>query len=308
LSKENTIRDFEYQDPVRHLLEDFEIVGNSPLIALLRRPVVPTSLRENVHTAIVASFFGLSSLDHVRKTYPLPDLDTDAEDPIRKAYELYITSYITAKEYIYKILKKVDRKGLSPARVGVFGASVVLQRLTDSFFSAHLLYLLGNRYEGHAVSRLILEQIAWAYAAIDIKDIEKIVTTKAISQLKKKLPAAGKLYGYLSEKAHLDYNNHREFLFREDEKYAFLRTQPNYREYSSIILELADLFGIVWELSQFEYISTPETIAWDDTNFNINQTRPFLVESQRLLLAFDDIKGKWLEIVDKGYSKDPESF
>jgi len=183
---------------------------------------------------------------------------------------------------------------VSSPRNGAFGASVFLQRLPYSFFSAHLLYRLGHRYEGHAVARLILEQIAWAYAAhtmTEISDIIRIKTTKAISQLKRRVPSAGRTYGFLSEKTHIDYSNLLEFLKIYNEKSVVLLTQPNFREYAVIMLELADLFGIVWELSQFEYIPDPETVIKGSNGIKINSERPFLAEMNSLLLEFDKVAG-----------------
>jgi hypothetical protein len=163
MSTQNIItRSIDYKDPLRTLLENFEIVGNSLAIALVRRPVVPPSLRENIWAAIVASTSGLSSLDYAKRKYGLGDPKPETAAPVMKAYELYIESYTAAKEYLYVTIKKLQPEGGPPLELGVFGASLVLERLPDSFFSAHILYLLGQRYEGHAVSRLILEQIAWA--------------------------------------------------------------------------------------------------------------------------------------------------
>jgi hypothetical protein len=297
---------------LRRLLENFELVGNRLAIALLRRPVVPPSLRENVHAAIVASTLGLSSLDYTKKRYSVPDVEPEPETPDMKAYDLYIKSYAAAKEYVYRIISKLQPEGVPPPRDGVFGASLVLQRLPDSFFSAHILYLLGYRYEGHAVARLILEQIAWAYAAvkmIHIGGISRIVTTKAVSQLRKALPAAGKLYGYLSEKAHIDYSDHHDFLFMEKGRYKILRTQRNYGEYSSVLLSLADLFGIVYELSQFDYIPSPETLSRKDNRFDVDSHRPFLAQMKSLLQEFDEIPGNWrLQILEEGIEQSSRSI
>ncbi len=63
------------------------------------------------------------------------------------------------------------------------------------------------------MARLILEQIAWAYAAYkmrEVGDIERIITTRSISQLKKRIPVAGELYGF-EKKTHIDYCSHLEF-------------------------------------------------------------------------------------------------
>jgi hypothetical protein len=162
---------------------------------------------------------------------------------------------------------------------GVFGASIVLEKLQYSFFSAHLLYSLGHRYEGHAISRLILEQIAWAYTAFHletIEQIEKIVTTRTISKLKKAFPIVGRVYGFLSNKTHIDYKSHFDFLHVENGKNVLKITQHKFYEYAEIILYLADLFAVVWEISQHEYLPELETIEIIDGNYCIKEDRPFL--------------------------------
>lgn len=284
-------------EALRNLLEDFDVVGGGLGIALLRRrPVRCISLRENIHAAIIASRMGLKSIEHVKREYLQTNPETEIEQPSKKAEDLYVEGYMAAKQYIRRIIAKLQPAGSPPPPAGVFCASVVLGRLPDSFFSAHLLYRLACRYEGHAVARLILEQIAWAfdaYAMKNINDVKRIVTTKAISKLKKQFPYAGKLYGFLSEKTHVDYDDHLDFLKIENERNVILRTQRNYREYSSIILGLADLFGIVYELSQFDYIPVPETVTRDHNDFSVNPNRPFVREMKSFLLEFDEIPGDW---------------
>jgi hypothetical protein len=274
------------------LLEDFEIVGTSLAIALIRRHPLWPSLRENVFAATIASALRLKNLDHVKNKYRRTDIEPQTEEPAEVAAQLYIAAYTAAKHYMRRMIEKLQSDGLPLPINGVFGASVVLERLSCSFFSAHILYRLGHRYEGHAVARLILEQIAWAYVAHTMKqisDIKQIKTTRCVSQLKKDIPVAAKLYGFLSKKTHIDYSAHVEFLRIKEERPAILHTHMNFEEYSHIILELADLFGIVWELSQFEYVADPEAVTRSSNAFSINSARPFLAEKKRLLLEFDKI-------------------
>jgi hypothetical protein len=142
-------------------------------------------------------------------------------------------------------------------------------------------------------TKLILEQIAWAYAAHSLEnlnDIEKIVTTKAISQLKKIAPESGKLYNFLSEKTHIDYDNHREFITVEQERNIIILSHTDYYEYAKVILTLADLFGIVWEISQYNYMNKKESVVKKGNVFIVKQNRPFLKKIKKHLNKLEKMK------------------
>jgi len=263
---------------VHNLLEDYEIISSNLYTALIPRFSDPKMLSENVEAAVTASSYGLASIDYAKKRYcksePIDEELEATSDRIQ-----YIEAYKSAKKHILSVKSKFATEDLPPPTNGVFGASIVLNRLRNSFLSAHLLYGLGHRYEGHAVSRLILEQIAWAHTAYvfeDLEDIKNIVTTKAISNLKKSQPVCGKLYGFLSKKTHIDYKSHLEFLRAEKNVNVVLHTQNQFYEYAEIILHLADLYGIVWEASQQAYLTSLESIEIGDGGYSVKEDRPFL--------------------------------
>jgi len=109
-----------------------------------------------------------------------------------------------------------------------------------------------------------------------VEDINKIVTTKTISKLKKTQPVAGQLYGFLSKKTHIDYKSHFDFLRVENGRNVMMHTQNEFYEYAEIILHLADLYGIVWEVSQNEYLTELESVVIKDDGYSIKEDRPFL--------------------------------
>ena len=278
---------------VRDLLEDFEVVGTVAEIALISRQPERTALHENMHAAIVASTFGLTSIDYAKRKYFSSQKDFRPHPSSTELSHVYINAYLACKRYVRRMIEKINTDGLPQPSNGVFGASLVLERLPYSFFSAHMLYRLGHRYEGHAVARLILEQIAWAYAAYtmdDKEDIDRIVTTKSISRLKNFVPETGMLYGFLSDKTHIDYRNHKEFIQTDTGKNVVVYAQPMFKEYAIVMLNLADLFGIVWEVSQLDYLPDVKTIQVSGDDIDLNPTRPFLVEKQISLEEFDKIE------------------
>ncbi len=263
---------FRTGERARELLEDFDIIATVQEMALIPKHA-NSSLKSNVHAAVVASTLGLASVDYARRRYARHE-DDDSNDESKLT--AYVGAYHAAKTYMSRLVANLCTDGKPDPTVGVFGASLVLERLAPSFFCTHFLYRMGHRYEGHAVARLILEQIAWAYAAHDLDDlslIEKISTTRCITALKRLTPSAGILYGFLSEKTHIDYSSHMEFLRVENGQNVVLHAQPHFKEYGEVILRLADLFGIIWEISQAGYLETVETI---DVHRTPRADRPFL--------------------------------
>jgi hypothetical protein len=102
-----------------------------------------------------------------------------------------------------------------PSSPGAVAAANVLIRLASTFRGALQLIHLGFAFEAEAVIRLGYEQVAWAYAVAPLTELERIegtVATKAISQLKAILPAAGRIYGRLSDLAHMALDTHHRFV------------------------------------------------------------------------------------------------
>lgn len=282
---------FDKARNMRDLLENFETVGLGQYFALIPSYEYDLRIRENVEAALMASMLRLSSIDYTKKKYCSEKVidNSQAISPAKK----YTQAYLTSKGYVKLMQSKASSEIASTERLGSFGAAIALTRLQYSFFSAHLLYQLGHQYEAHAVSRLILEQIAWAYSAsqlTNLDDIKQLVTTKCIGKLKELNRDYGRLYGILSTKVHIDYGNHREFLRVENGQNIILLNHADYAEYAFIMLTLADLFGIVWELSQESYIQNFEATRIVDGVRTIREDRPFRKIANEYLTAFQEIE------------------
>ena len=192
-----------YGKIVRDLLEDFVAIGTRQYTALVSREPQCEEFAENVSALAMALQMGVS-IDWAKRHYcnKGPEVETEAL-PI----DAYVEAYRFTNSYVRNCIASLNTEGKQEPSAGEFCASVVLERLPSSFFCAHLMYQLGALYEGHSISRLILEQIAWAYAAHEVQDLEhvkRIRTTKTLSKLAPLAPKAGKLYGFLSKKTHID--------------------------------------------------------------------------------------------------------
>ncbi len=62
----------------------------------------------------------------------------------------------------------------------------------------------------------------------------------------------------------------------DDGKNVILHGQSRNKDYASVILNLADIFTIVWECSQYEYLDELFTIEKVDGKFRPLKKRPFL--------------------------------
>ncbi|MDJ0845973.1 hypothetical protein [Crocosphaera sp.] len=278
---------------VRNLLENFDVISTYTHMAIVPAGELYQELIQNVKTAVAATSLGLTSLDYTRKAYveniePSEEIETSLDKEYTKAYFL-------AKNYVHEARKRLITSERDLPSMGVFGSSVVLERLESTLFSAHLLYSLGNVYEGHAVSRVMLEQIAWAYQASGLNDreaISKIKPNQAISQLKKFLPKVGKLYGYLSKHTHIDYHRHHEFIKAENNQNVVLLGQDRLDECAMVLLHLADIFVVVWEFSQHDYLNEFTAIDVKDNVVNLLDNRLFSVQMEAIIDNMETIRNK----------------
>ncbi len=266
---------------VRELLEDFDIVATTLNVALVGQSARHSSLRENVAAAVIASSMNLSSLDYAKKRYVRKTSDIPSVDKTVNLKDQYVNTYFSSKNYMAEVRSRLVTPNTDLPSDAVFGASLVLERLAASFFSAHLLYCLGHSYEGHAVSRLILEQIAWsvaAYSLADKSDVTDIVTTKAISELKKLVPEAGLLYGFLSNKTHIDHSSHLEFLDVQNGANVVRYFHHEFEEYALVLVRLTDFFVIAWEFTQRDFLKTFDSLNFNLEEVSLVKNRPFLLK------------------------------
>lgn len=141
---------------------------------------------------------------------------------------------------------------LSGASSGAAAAANVLIRLASTFRGALQLVRLGFAFESEAVTRLGFEQISWAYAVApltDIGEIERASPTKSVTKLKELLPAAGRIYGRLSELAHVLPDTHHRFVSvdSDDKVRITIQAHDATRESLFLLVLLLDAFYVVSE-------------------------------------------------------------
>jgi len=102
---------------------------------------------------------------------------------------------------------------------GVRAAANAQIRLESTFRAALQLVQLGYAFESEAVIRLGLEQVAWTYAIRNLAtpgEVEATSGTGWIPNLKEVIPGAGRIYGRLSNLAHVSPATHSRFVAHSD--------------------------------------------------------------------------------------------
>jgi hypothetical protein len=209
-----------------------------------------------------AYYLRYNSIDHVLRTYSDCWNDPPAYP---EPYELIHEGTSKIRASVDAIVEK--RHGLSnlPDHFGLVAAGAALIRAQTSFRAACVLCETGMGFEVFCLAKLVLEQIAWAYAVHKIEDrsLYKVKPPNCINQLKGLFPSAGRLYGLMNEQAHMDPKTIHDFVkLQGDDCLIILRSMDKCLLGCLYLLQLADMYGTYMEVvyrpwyTAFEFINT----------------------------------------------------
>ena len=275
---------------IKSLLQDFEFISSKDESIMVSRNGDP-KLRKNLSAALVSSSLGLSSVDYARKRYLSDDVvDCDLKDDLK---ELYFECYKASIEHILRTKKNFMHNTEYEPTYGQFGASLILERIETTITSAHLCFQLGNSFEGYALSRVVLEQIAWAYAAAQSDSesyVQELKSTKAITVLKEFIPQVGKIYGYLSNLTHIGYDSHKQIISVSDNGSYFINFNHfDFHDFALVLLELSDVFSAVWEKSFYLHQLSLNSVSVSDLSVELMDEREFKEIIHSFSRKFDDL-------------------
>lgn len=268
---------------VRHVLGDYQALGISwPALVATD---TPEKLKLDILAAVVGYQLGISPA-YARKAYVSEEMLPEVP-PEQVAYQ---EAYRAALQHVHDTIARLV--GSESVPLGVFASSVALEKLRGTFEAAHLLYFNGSLFEGLAVSRLIVEQLAWATAVCRLEsadDIRRIKPQSQIAVLKGLLPGAGRYYGSLSEFVHYDAEKHSYFLSLHSSGQLKLITAHAALAWSAGLglLELADMFSIVFEHTQWDFMRSREN--WTDRPRAVRDDRPFAKTAAQLRSEFEKL-------------------
>lgn len=269
------------------ILEDCIVIGNPYNGALIPRKSSP-QFQQAVTAAVLSAELGIS-LQHAERHYvrKLP-----AEEPhVPEPYAVFQEAYFLATNHIEATIARFRSRGQEPAKAGVVYADAALRRLQGTFYSAGLLFRIGFMFEARAVARTILEQVAWAYAVRNLEDAQiakNVSATKSITELKSLLPSVGRLYGELSSDTHLGLLEHRRFLDLSGTRAKVKLTHGARSLHSGLVLlDLADYWAVVYEVTQKDYMTALENWETSDGQLQLRADRPFLRQVEAIRRKFE---------------------
>lgn len=268
---------------LRRTLEDMRWISH-PAIGAVIYPAgaaKTNDLSQKLSFATAASVLGIR-VAHAERTYKdvLPE-----PTPQTAEHDAFISCYRLAARHLEEARARFRSSPEADLTLGVFAASIALQRIDDTLSSAHILYQLGQQLEGDAIARYMLEQIAWAYTAfpaVSHEELDKIKSHAAISSFKKISPGAGVLYGSLSRSTHAGNSTHRAWfdITPDGKGVVTVSKQPGLTQ-AATLLELADMYVLALEASQNGHMLSYEAI--DPATGSALPGRAFLSRAQDAL-------------------------
>jgi hypothetical protein len=236
----------------------------------------PLDFKKRLYAAAQSYVDGNKSVDYHLKRYG--DL-IDFKRPTEEQRELcnYLRAVLAEARSVYgELTSGIERESY----LGLFASEICLARVFTSIRMASMMLLHGHLYEASAIMRVVLEQIAWAWAVHkrDDNGIFTVSSTKSIGALKQLISSAGKKYSLLSDYTHINPNLQRQYIDFTEEFAAVVHKQPERSAQMAVYLGyLVDDYRVVTERISFEYITKP--IAWrknENLGFMLVKDRPFL--------------------------------
>ena len=182
--------------------EDMELIGDRSFTIAVPIDADP-EFKKFVFAGAKTYVLGNVSIDYVLKRYgnSWKDFKIDPESEAGKFNNILKD----IKDNVVSQMRKIADAAENISGLGPEASTAALVRIVSTFRAAIQLIRLNMPFESNAVMRLGFEQISWANAVFKLRDDStfKIMPTKTIGKLKAVVPYSGKLYGALSDWAHM---------------------------------------------------------------------------------------------------------
>ncbi len=269
------------RDIINFALDGYTIFSD-PSCSIVVPKIHGERLNRLLLSALKAYTLRLKSVDYVFKKY-IRSVNLSSES---NNFEKLLLKIIAEIRETYEAIadKHFSLKDL-PDIPGLVAAGAALLRLNSSFKSACFLIQQGLPFEAMCVSKLILEQCAWAYVVHSIKngDFFKIQPTSCIACLKELFPKSGHLYGELNKNAHIDPKIIHRLVRFEDGGVSVVYANPSEGLVASLyIMVLADIYGLVMEFIYKDYLKKFDFLVRNSAGIYIpNKKRKWLVRIKK---------------------------
>lgn len=136
-----------------------------------------------------------------------------------------------------------------PDNPSLFAAGAAYVRLQNTFKAYILCLRTGLHFETLAMGRIIVEQLASIYRIYNYDgNFFKVPPNKCIKNLKKLIPFAGRLYGLLSNKLHIEPESTLDYIKVGDHQLDIvLKDSRQTIQNAHLLLTIYDIFCIVGE-------------------------------------------------------------
>jgi hypothetical protein len=245
---------FPYVKPPPELadISQLETWGLGELMVACHRQA-PLELKRAVVAAGLAYFGGLRSLDYTIRTYLSnfkPELkESNPSRIIRQSTE-------DARNVLAPVFKRLLKCDPSPDGVPMVAAQMALVRLRATVDAVIMLTRFGCIFESIALSKLILEQTAWAYAIHkgSEESVRTLQPTKAIPTLKTLFPYIGRLYGDMNKFSHMSPGKQIYYLDFTIAGTGLIYRSPDTSALGALfLLEVADILAVTAESVTAQY-------------------------------------------------------
>lgn len=192
---------YDFDNPYSEL-EDVQFLASGAFWISIP-PGAPIELKNRVFAAVKSYQMGIKSLDYFIRSYGTPwDFKTPQSD--RRKYASWLDK---GKLMLGRTLITFNQTTEKPSNPGNVMAAAALLRLLATFKARGILIKRGLAIESLALSRVILEQIGWAYAVrlSDDPAHRSFNPRASMKALKSLYPDIGPLYHFLGDRVHVDF-------------------------------------------------------------------------------------------------------
>ncbi|WP_299229151.1 hypothetical protein [uncultured Psychroserpens sp.] len=212
--------------------------------------------RKYLKASLLTVSMGNTSVDHILKKYS-EEFDNSFIEESNSTEKLIDEILTYSKLHVNELNNRLKKLDLSNGGIKIIASHAIFLRLNASFKAVNYLIKFGVYFESFSILRLIFEQLAFSYSiSISDGDPDNFKSpTKAISDLKKYLKYAGKLYGVLSKATHIDRSTINEYLkIKEDMNHVVLNSTDYSLKACNHLLLIIDALECIFEFVFFDYM------------------------------------------------------
>jgi hypothetical protein len=270
-------------------MEDLQLFGD-PLFRVGVPFDAPERFKKYVFAAAKTCVLGNVSVDHTLKSYgslwrfqrPSP------------SDKILVEAIWESKRWSRHAFHSMHHTW-KPAHMGIAVSWAALYRLQATIRCISFAIRQGFHFECATLERLMLEQLAWVseVRTIDDPSYFEVQPTSCIKTLKRTFPGIGRIYGALTQRAHLVPERTKSYLEADERgQITALMADARFAKLDAAhLLALTDIYIVLCELLVADLLERPLSVYRRRGNWIPKQTRPFLKIVRRLSRRLLEVRG-----------------